>query len=237
MARGTEPERTRRQPARGRRAGARGRQYRRLGHHPPACRRPRASSTVAEPRPSRLRPATRVAAPARGRRTDLGQTPRTWRQRSASRPRAHGLFSDGSGVGLDDELAVDDAVAGRPAWRPGPGRRGAARVRPGRQEPVLWPEHFDVGHHRGRGELRRRPPATASTRSPTRTSAPWQVPAADEFWDAPFGAARALDSLGTAEAVRRFFAEGRARASERPAARLRTSSAAPSRRARRRGVA
>ena len=40
---------------------------------------------------------------------------------------------------------------------------------------------------------------------------PWAVPAADDFWDAPFGAARPISELADADAVLAFFVEGRDR--------------------------
>ena len=82
------------------------------------------------------------------------------------------------------------------------------------EEPVLWPEHFDVGitvDEVNYGVS----PGDGFHAEPYAYVGPWQVPAADDFWDAPFGAARALDSLGTAEAVQRFFEEGRAPARQR----------------------
>ena len=87
--------------------------------------------------------------------------------------------------------------------------RRCAAFAPG-EEPVLWPEHFDVGitvDEVNYGVS----PGDGFNAEPYAYVGPWQVPAADEFWNAPFGAARDLDSLGTVEAVRRFFEEGRAR--------------------------
>jgi hypothetical protein len=76
------------------------------------------------------------------------------------------------------------------------------------EEPVLWPEHFDVsirvddvnyGVSPGDGYLD----------TPYAYVGVDPVPS-DPFWNAPFGAARALAELPGAEAVVAFFAEGRA---------------------------
>lgn len=77
-------------------------------------------------------------------------------------------------------------------------------------DPILWPEHFDVaidlgevtyGVSPGDGYLDR-PYAYVSRRGPV----------TDEFWNAPFGAARRLAELGRAAEVAGFFREGAARA-------------------------
>ncbi len=119
------------------------------------------------------------------------------------------VFPDGSGVGLDDELSVDDATARSLLGALVLGDGSLRAFAPG-EEPVLWPEHFDVGitvDEVNYGVS----PGDGFYAEPYAYVGPWQVPTADEFWQAPFGAARALDSLGTAEAVQRFFEEGRAR--------------------------
>ena len=107
----------------------------------------------------------------------------------------------------------------RAGRRPGGGRAAARLVRPrgsgaaavrAVREPVLWPEHFDLGIALGRGQLRRlarrrRPP------EPYAYVGPW-TPREGEFWNAPFGAVRTAEQLPDADAVAAFFAAGRAAA-------------------------
>jgi hypothetical protein len=72
---------------------------------------------------------------------------------------------------------------------------------------VLWPEHFDVsitvdevnyGVSPGDGYLG----------EPYAYVGPY-TPRSGAFWNAPFGAARPLATLGELEAVVEFFTEGR----------------------------
>ena len=119
------------------------------------------------------------------------------------------VFPDGSGLGLDDQLSVDDATARNVLAALVLGDGALRAFAPG-EEPVLWPEHFDVGISVDEVNYGVSP-GDGYYAEPYAYVGPWQVPAADEFWQAPFGAARALESLGTAEAVQRFFEEGRAR--------------------------
>ena len=78
------------------------------------------------------------------------------------------------------------------------------------EEPILWPEHFDVairvddtnyGVSPGDGYLEE--PYAYVGVSP--------IPVGDAFWNAPFGAARPLRELPDVTAVTGFFAEGRSR--------------------------
>ena len=117
------------------------------------------------------------------------------------------VFSDGSGLGLDDELVVDEATTGILIGALALGDGALRAFAPG-EEPVLWPEHFDVGISVDEVNYGVSP-GDGYYAEPYAYVGPWQVPPADEFWQAPFGAARGLDSLGTVEAVQRFFEEGR----------------------------
>jgi hypothetical protein len=104
-------------------------------------------------------------------------------------------------------LAVDDAAAGLLAdWY----ARGDAALRAFAPdvEPVLWPEHLDLaiavdevnyGISAGDG----------GHQAPYAYVGPW-TPREGPFWNASFGALRAATELPDADAVRSFFAEGRA---------------------------
>jgi hypothetical protein len=83
---------------------------------------------------------------------------------------------------------------------------GALRSFAPTSEPILWPEHFDVaitlddvnyGVSPGDGYLDRPYAYVGPHRPPT-----------GEFWNAPFGAARALDQLEGVASVAAFFAQG-----------------------------
>lgn len=92
--------------------------------------------------------------------------------------------------------------------------RGDAAMRelaPG-SDPVLWPEHFDVGVTVGRVNYGVSP-GDEHRPAPYAYVGPWEVPAGD-FWNEPFGAARDLDAFGDAEELAAWFREGQRRAGE-----------------------
>ncbi|WP_151082019.1 hypothetical protein [Nocardioides cynanchi] len=119
------------------------------------------------------------------------------------------VYGDGSGVGVDETLQVDDdsvATLTR-AWSIG---NDALRLLDPSQEPVLWPEHFDVGISLGEVNYGVSP-GDSTIPAPYAYVGPWTVPAADDFWDRPFGAARLISDLVDREAVHAFFEEARGR--------------------------
>jgi hypothetical protein len=127
---------------------------------------------------------------------------------AAGRP--EGAYDGGSGVDLDETLALDPGQAGVLVSALVLGHDALVAFAPG-ETPVLWPEHFDVaisvqditfGVSPGDGFLDE-PYAYLSVSSP---------PAGDAFWNAPFGAAVPLRELPDVTAVRGFFAQGRERA-------------------------
>lgn len=81
------------------------------------------------------------------------------------------------------------------------------------EEPVLWPEHFDIGvtvHEVNYGVS----PGDDYLPEPYAYVGPWNVPEG-EFWNAPFGATRPMSGLPDADAVAAFFREGRTKAAPR----------------------
>jgi hypothetical protein len=140
-----------------------------------------------------------------------GATPRTLGAAlgvTAGRP--DGVYDGGSGVGLDETLALDPAQAGVIVRALVTGQEALAALAPG-ETPVLWPEHFDVairvgevnfGISPGDGFIGE-PYAYVGIASP---------PAGDSFWNAPFGAAVPLRQLADTPAVTAYLAEGRERA-------------------------
>jgi hypothetical protein len=119
------------------------------------------------------------------------------------------LYHDGAAIGPQAVLNLDDAELRRLADAFVVGDGALRRFAPS-QEPVLWPEHFDVavtvdeinyGVSAGDGFLG----------EPYAYVGPWQPPAvgSDPFWNAPFGAARPMRELSDLDAVVAFFVKGR----------------------------
>lgn len=129
---------------------------------------------------------------------------------------AEDLYTDGSGVGLDETLGVDAEAAQRIAEAFGLGDAALTRFAP-ETAPVLWPEHFDLAislHEVNYGVS----VGDAHLDEPYAYVGPWQ-PRQGSFWNASFGAARPLRLLPGATALFDFFMEGRDRASRDPARR------------------
>ncbi len=127
---------------------------------------------------------------------------------TAGRP--EGAYGDGSGVGLDDVLAVDpgqaEAITGALAL----GHDALTAFAPG-EVPVLWPEHFDVAV-RVREVNFGVSPGDGFLGEPYAYVGVPVAPAGDAFWNAPFGAAVPLRELADVRALSGFFAEGSRRA-------------------------
>lgn len=122
-----------------------------------------------------------------------------------------GLYHDHSGVQPGDEVVVDPAAA---ALIEGAFARGEAAMRrfAPAEDPIIWPEHFDLGIAVDEVNYGVSPGDAVYPRlyayvgpHATRTG---------EFWNAPFGAMRWMDELPDAEAVAEFFAAGRAAAAD-----------------------
>lgn len=123
--------------------------------------------------------------------------------------RAEGIYTDTSGVGLDDDVTLDPGAAAALAeWF----ARGDAALRTFAPdvEPVLWPEHFDLAVTVGEVNYGVTP-GDAGHPAPYAYVGPW-TPREGPFWNAPFGALRPAADLPDAAAVAAFFAEGRDRA-------------------------
>lgn len=135
------------------------------------------------------------------------------------------LYPDHADAGVDDEIALDPAdvrsivdgfAAADAALRAF--TEGAA----GAPEPVLWPEHFDVGI--SLDEVNYGVSAGDSAIAvPYAYVGPWQ-PREGAFWNQSFGAARPLDELAPSggsgstlvAALVEFFRAGRAAAAADP---------------------
>jgi hypothetical protein len=119
-----------------------------------------------------------------------------------------GLYADHAD--LDGDLAVDPAAAALLADWFARGDAGLRALVPD-AEPVLWPEHFDLGVTLDEVNYGISP-GDAGHRRPYAYVGPW-TPREGPFWNAPFGALRTADELPDAAAVAEFFAAGRTAAS------------------------
>jgi hypothetical protein len=118
------------------------------------------------------------------------------------------LYHDGSGASIDDRLALDAAAAEQifSAYTIGD---AALRLLAPQVEPVLWPEHFDVGIRVDDVNFGVSP-GDAHHAEPYAYVGVDPVPE-DAFWNAPFGVVRPMTAVGTVEELHAFLAEGRSR--------------------------
>ena len=119
------------------------------------------------------------------------------------------LYAEHAELGADEELAVDPAAAGLLLGWFARGDRALRELAPG-EEPILWPEHFDLGIAVGEVPYGVSP-GDSGHPQPYAYVGPW-TRREGEFWNAPFGALRAAEELPGAEAVTAFFTAGRAAA-------------------------
>jgi hypothetical protein len=124
-------------------------------------------------------------------------------------PGAPDSYTDTSGVGLDEEIDVEAAAVARIAGWFARGDAGLRAFAPD-QEPVLWPEHFDLAITLDEVNYGVSP-GDGGHRAPYAYVGPW-TPRTGTFWNASFGALRPATDLPTAEAVAAFFAAGRSAA-------------------------
>jgi len=140
-----------------------------------------------------------------------------------------GVYPDGSGVGLDEQVHLDPgalstlngafAVGDQALRRLAAAASVAGAVAVGddsAEAPVLWPEHFDVGVTLDEVNYGVSP-GDAGIGEPYAYVGPW-APRVGGFWDRPFGSARRLSELGDAAAVLAYIETGRARAANDPLA-------------------
>ncbi len=116
-----------------------------------------------------------------------------------------GLYPDHADLGPDEPLAVDPAAAGVLAeWF----ARGDAALRAfADEEPVIWPEHFDLAI--ATGEVNYGVSlGDGGHAGPYAYVGPW-TPREGAFWNASFGALRPAEELPDVDAVAAFFAAGR----------------------------
>ncbi|HEY7987695.1 MAG TPA: hypothetical protein VIE19_00665 [Lapillicoccus sp.] len=120
------------------------------------------------------------------------------------------VYPDGSGVDADEALTFDaEALDRLLGWfvRADAALRAFAAAD---VEPILWPEHFDVGFAVDEVNYGASP-GDATHTGPYAYVGPWTT-REGEFWNAPFGALRDADELTDVDAVVSFFEAGRAAA-------------------------
>jgi hypothetical protein len=123
------------------------------------------------------------------------------------------VYSEGPGVPANEPLFLDadaaaliaDAFARADV---------ALRAMSSTEEPVLWPEHFDIGitiDEVNYGVS----PGDRHVSEPYAYVGPWKR-RRGSFWNMPFGAVTPLRQLPDAEAVEAFFRKGASRAASDP---------------------
>ena len=120
-----------------------------------------------------------------------------------------GVYSDGSGADPSSRIHVDPAAAGRIAKAFADGDAALRELAPA-EEPILWPEHFDIGISLDEVNYGISP-GDQHIPEPYAYVGPWRRPEGS-FWNMAFGAARPLSILPDAGRILDFLSEGRRRA-------------------------
>jgi hypothetical protein len=119
------------------------------------------------------------------------------------------VYAEGPDVEPEDPVVVhpDEAAVILAAFATGD---AALRAFASGEEPVLWPEHFDLGITVAEVNYGVSP-GDSHLPEPYAYVGPW-TPRTGVFWNTPFGAVRPLTELPDVGSVAAFFAEGAARA-------------------------
>jgi len=118
------------------------------------------------------------------------------------------LYPEHAEVTVDQLLRVEPACLGTFVEAMSRGDAALRRFAPA-ENPILWPEHFDVGISLDQVNYGVSP-GDGYSAEPYAYVGPW-TPRSGEFWNAPFGAARPMREL-PGDALDAFLAEGRGRA-------------------------
>jgi hypothetical protein len=117
-----------------------------------------------------------------------------------------GVYEDGSGLDPDEPIVLDPAAARNILDAFVTGDEALRRFAPG-ADPILWPEHFDIGITLGDVNYGIAP-GDDHVPEPYAYVGP-HTPREGEFWNVPFGAARPVQRLATSVAIVEFFSVGR----------------------------
>jgi hypothetical protein len=124
------------------------------------------------------------------------------------------VYSDGPAVRADDALSLDADAAASIA---DVFARGDAALRSmADEEPVLWPEHFDIGISLDEVNFGVSP-GDSHVAEPYAYVGPW-VRREGPFWNMSFGAIRPMRELPDVDSVAAFFREGAEHAAADPPA-------------------
>ncbi len=123
------------------------------------------------------------------------------------------VYAVGPEVGPEDHVVIDPDAADviLDAFATGD---AALRAFASSEEPVLWPEHFDLGISVAEVNYGVSP-GDGHVADPYAYVGPW-IPRAGTFWNREFGAARPLSQLDGVDALVAFFEEGSTRAHADP---------------------
>ena len=119
---------------------------------------------------------------------------------------AEGVYADTTGVSLDEPLSVDPAAAALVLGWFAMGDKALRTFAP-TEEPVLWPEHFDLGIAVDEVNYGISP-GDSGIATPYAYVGPW-TPQTGPFWNESFGAARTVDDLPSVESIVAFFEDGK----------------------------
>ena len=121
-------------------------------------------------------------------------------------------YHDGCGATLDTVVDVDPEAAAHLADCCAWGDAAMRRLEP-TATPVLWPEHFDIAITVDEVNYGVSPGDTFLD-EPYAYVGPW-TPRVGDFWNVPFGSARALNDLESGpDAILAYFTEGREHAAQ-----------------------
>jgi hypothetical protein len=115
------------------------------------------------------------------------------------------VYAEGPAVEPDDQLVLD-AGAGELIVRALARGDAALREFAPEQDPVLWPEHFDLSISVAEVNFGVSP-GDANTPKPYAYVGPW-APREGTFWNAPFGAVRLLSEVSDEDSLVEFFRAG-----------------------------
>ncbi|MFI9333090.1 hypothetical protein ACIGZJ_36835 [Kitasatospora sp. NPDC052868] len=117
-----------------------------------------------------------------------------------------GLYQDGPGIAADEAIEADPSAARRLAHCFALGDAALRGLFAG-ADPVIWPEHFDIGVTAGEVNYGISP-GDAFQPEPYAYVGP-PAPPQGAFWNAPFGAARTISQLGGVVGIMAFLEQGR----------------------------
>ncbi len=126
-----------------------------------------------------------------------------------------GVYAVADPAAADDVVAVAPAAAALISRSFALGDAALRQLAPD-DEPVLWPEHFDLGVSLDEVNYGVSP-GDSSHAEPYAYVGPW-VQRVGAFWDRPFGASRLMRSFADSAALLAFFERGRERAAADPRA-------------------